>query len=119
MDFFRRIILSHARLPVPTRPRASVFGVPVISERHTCPGRQCRGNYAAINAIYYPNQNLTIGKSIDKQKLLRALEAAIQGLEALARSIKDNNWPKINTELWNARRNLLTLNMMIKRERAN
>jgi hypothetical protein len=54
---------------------------------------------------------------MDKQKSLRAIGATMQALEALERAIKDNNQPKINTELWNARRNLLTLNMMI--ERAN
>ena len=56
---------------------------------------------------------------MDKQKLLRAIEVAMQALEALARAIKDNNQPKINAELWNARRNLLTLNMIIERERTN
>jgi hypothetical protein len=72
-----------------------------------------------MNAIHYPNQNLTTGKSMDKKKLLRAIEVAMQALEALARAIKDNNQPKINAELWNARRNLLTLNMIIERERTN
>jgi hypothetical protein len=53
------------------------------------------------------------------QKALKAIDAPLLALEAMERALQVDNRKATTRELWSTRRNLLTLNMMIERERAN
>ena len=54
---------------------------------------------------------------MDKQKALKAVDAALKALEAIETALKDNNHRRIGAELWNARRQLLDLNTIFDRRK--
>jgi len=56
---------------------------------------------------------------VGMQKALKAIDAPRPALEAMERALQVDNRKATTRELWSTRRNLLTLNMMIERERAN
>lgn len=56
---------------------------------------------------------------MDKEKAVNEITAAMIVLEALERAMKNDDQVKAAEELWKARRHLLSLSIMIDREKGN
>jgi hypothetical protein len=54
---------------------------------------------------------------MEKQKLLEMVDAALAALQGLEHALHDNDLDAVKSELWNTRRELLQLYLMITREK--
>jgi hypothetical protein len=76
----------------------------------------CEGFASGIEVAKLSEKGPT---NMEKQRATKEIAAVMLALEALERALKNDDEHTVIAELWNARRHLLSLSIMIDKEKDN